>query len=59
MERQLTLIDSPPSWQLDEQTREVGRHGIEMARAALRSARLPADAADDPGDRSHRQRPAA
>ncbi len=57
MERQLTLLDTPPAWRLDEQTREVGRQGIEMARAALRSARRPVDA--DDGDRPHLQRPAA
>jgi hypothetical protein len=34
---QLTLIDTPRSWKLDERTREVGREGIARARAALRA----------------------
>jgi hypothetical protein len=34
---QLTLIDTPRSWRLDEHTREVGREGIARARAALRN----------------------
>ena len=34
---QLTLIDTPRAWQLDERTREVGREGIARARAALRA----------------------
>lgn len=38
MERQLTLIDTPPDWRLDERTREVGRRGIAAARAALAAA---------------------
>ena len=34
---QLTLIDTPRSWRLDERTREVGREGIARARAALQA----------------------
>jgi hypothetical protein len=34
---QLTLIDTPRSWKLDERTREVGREGVARARAALRA----------------------
>jgi hypothetical protein len=34
---QLTLIDTPRSWKMDERTREVGREGIARARAALRA----------------------
>lgn len=32
---QLSLIDTPSPWRLDEHTREVGRAGIARARAAL------------------------
>lgn len=34
---QLTLIDTPRSWKMDQHTREVGREGIARARAALRA----------------------
>jgi hypothetical protein len=34
---QLTLIDTPTAWRLDDHTREVGRDGIARARAALRA----------------------
>ena len=39
MTKQLTLIDTPSEWQIDDRTREVGRRGIAAARAALRLAR--------------------
>jgi hypothetical protein len=32
---QLSLIDTPRSWRLDEHTRSTGRAGIARARAAL------------------------
>jgi hypothetical protein len=38
MERQLVLLEQEPDWRLDAQTREVGRAGLAMARAALRAA---------------------
>ncbi|HEX5366751.1 MAG TPA: hypothetical protein VFW63_08845 [Acidimicrobiales bacterium] len=46
---QLTLIDTPRSWKLDDRTREVGRQGVARARAALRAGRRqgPAEAARD------------
>lgn len=34
---QLSLVDTPRSWKLDERTREVGFAGIARARAALRA----------------------
>lgn len=40
MTSQLTLIDSPNDWRLDERTRQIGRAGIAKARAALREGRL-------------------
>ena len=33
---QLTLIDTPKSWRLDDRTRELGFEGIARARAALK-----------------------
>jgi len=55
---QLRLLDltSRPEWCLDETTREVGRRGVEAARAALRTAKRPDD--DDPGEH-HRRSTAA
>jgi len=38
MARQLTLLDTPPAWRLDEATREAGRRGIAEARASLQAA---------------------
>jgi hypothetical protein len=50
MERQLTLLepnDAPDTdWQLDEETKEVGRRGVAAARAALQEARRRALADD-------------
>jgi hypothetical protein len=55
---QLRLLDltDRPEWCLDESTREVGRRGVEAARAALRSARRPDG--DDPNEQ-HRRSTAA
>lgn len=39
MTRQLELIDGREEWVLDETTRDVGRRGVERARAALVEAR--------------------
>jgi hypothetical protein len=33
---QLSLIETPRAWRLDERTRAVGRAGVAQARAALR-----------------------
>ena len=38
MARQLALLDTPPVWKIDDQTREVGRAGLARARAALAAA---------------------
>jgi hypothetical protein len=43
MTRQLTLIPARKTWQLDAQTREIGRQGVASARAAL-AAHKPSDA---------------
>ncbi len=34
---QLSLIETPRAWRLDERTRAVGRAGVAQARAALRA----------------------
>jgi hypothetical protein len=39
MTMQLTLIETPKDWQLDDHTRQVGRAGLVKARAALRDGR--------------------
>lgn len=38
MARQLTLLEIPPTWRLDDATREAGRRGVAEARASLRAA---------------------
>jgi hypothetical protein len=35
---QLTLLETPPEWKLDDDTREIGRQGVASAREALRAA---------------------
>jgi hypothetical protein len=44
MAQQLTLLETPPSWRLDEPTREAGRRGVAEARASLRAALAGHDA---------------
>ncbi len=34
---QLHLVSNPPSWKLDDQTRDIGRKGLAQARAALQA----------------------
>ena len=55
MARQLTLLESPPAWRLDEATSEVGRRGIAEARASLQAA-LAADH-DADGAKARREHP--
>jgi hypothetical protein len=38
MERQLALLETEADWRLDDHTCEIGRKGIESARASLREA---------------------
>jgi hypothetical protein len=59
MARQLTLLETPPSWRLDDHTRAVGRRGVAAARASLQAALAAARHGDDataearaPSDRS-------
>ena len=58
MARQLTLIESPPAWRIDERTRETGRKGVAAARAALQAA-LAVHPSDQPADDHPADRPAA
>jgi len=39
MARQLTLMEAPPEWKLDEEARAAGRRGLAEARAALAAHR--------------------
>lgn len=67
MPRQLTLIETPPDWRLDDRTREIGRRGVARARAALAAAHggaTPPPDTTSPDDRGGRgasveRRPAA
>lgn len=50
MKHQLTFVEVPPDWRIDEHTKEVGRRGLAQARAALQShspATWPVPAASD------------
>ena len=53
MDTQLRLLtgdatdDRRPDWQLDDDTRRVGLHGVALAREALRAAHRPRP--DEPG----------
>ena len=56
MARQLTLLDTPPSWRLDEATKEAGRMGIAEARARLREAAIGARSTpEQPSEPSQRR----
>lgn len=44
MEKQLTLVETPRAWKLDQRTREIGRKGVADAREALRRAGSPESA---------------
>ncbi len=53
MEQQLTLLEAPPDWRIDERTKEIGRRGLAQARAALQghsptTQPLPASSDDVP-----------
>jgi hypothetical protein len=49
MARQLTLLETPPTWRLDEATKAAGRKGLAEARAELQAAiaRRPAEPTRD------------
>ncbi len=46
MDEQLTLLQTPTSWKLDERTRRIGLRGVAEARAALLSHRDRAEQTD-------------
>lgn len=52
MARQLTLLETPPSWRLDDHTRAVGRRGVAEARASLQAALAARRGEGDAQDRS-------
>ena len=52
MERQLKLLEThdgstPPEWQLDDATKDLGKRGVAAARAALQQARRRARVTPD------------
>jgi hypothetical protein len=61
MARQLTLLDTPPTWRLDEATKAAGRKGIAEARASIAAAKAAAARreADDASATPQRRRTAA
>jgi hypothetical protein len=50
---QLSLVDTPRTWRLDERTREVGREGLARARAALRDGLRRRPTPDPPATHPH------
>lgn len=50
MEQQLTLLEAPLDWRIDERTKEIGRRGLAQARAALQSRSPAAPPAPTPSD---------
>lgn len=54
MARQLSFLEAPPSWRLDDATREAGRRGVAEARKTLQAAVAAARAAEAArGGREH------
>ena len=51
MDKQLTLLQAPKPWKLDEPTRERGLRMVAEARAALHAHRQPDADHDDPSQR--------
>jgi hypothetical protein len=47
MENQLQLLEVPSDWHLDEETKAIGRQGVEAARAALEQAHREARSTGD------------
>ena len=50
MEQQLTLLEAPPDWRIDERTKEIGRRGLAQARAALQGRSLATRPVHAPSD---------
>lgn len=50
MKQQLTLLEEPPEWRIDERTKEIGRRGLAQARAALQRHSAAAQPAPSPSD---------
>ncbi len=56
MKLQLTLLEAPPDWRIDERTKEIGRRGLARARAVLQS-HSPSDGGVPGDDRQRADRP--
>jgi hypothetical protein len=56
MTKQLTLIDTPKDWRLDDRTRALGFEGVAKARAALRDGLRHRSPAAAPSGRPGRRR---
>ena len=50
MKQQLTLLEAPPDWRIDERTKEIGRRGLAQARAALHRQSPAMQTAPSPSD---------
>ncbi|MDE0236482.1 MAG: hypothetical protein OXN95_04570 [bacterium] len=50
MKQQLTLLEAPPDWRIDERTKEIGRRGLAQARAALQRHSPAVQPATSPSD---------
>ena len=50
MKQQLTLLEAPPDWRIDERTKEIGRRGLAQARAALQGHSPAAQPSPTPSD---------
>ena len=50
MKHQLSLLEAPPDWRIDERTKEIGRRGLAQARAALKGHSPAARPAPSPFD---------
>ena len=50
MDQQLTLLEAPPDWRIDERTKEIGRRGLAQARAALQGRYPEARPVPTPSD---------
>ena len=50
MKHQLSLLEAPPDWRIDERTKEIGRRGLAQARAALQARSSVARPVHTPSD---------
>ena len=50
MKQQLTLLEASPDWRIDERTKEIGRRGLALARAALKGRSTDSRPVPTPSD---------